>query len=107
MSFVAGPPFEVDLPSAIFSPRPAGERYFRHPGDVVRVVLWGVGVAGLALFVEVGTSTSDGITTDLGRVAARLAPSVRQLALALTQVIAVVVPAVVIVGLVARQRWRR
>ncbi|MCU1381076.1 MAG: hypothetical protein JWN29_4059 [Acidimicrobiales bacterium] len=107
MSSVAHPPIKLGLPSVNFDTSPAGERYFRHPGDVVRLVLWGTGVFVLALLVAVGTSTSDGVTTDLGRVAARLALSIRQLVLALTQVVAVVVPAVVAVGLVVRQRWRR
>ena len=84
-----------------------GERYFRHPGDVLRLVLWGLTTLLLALFVSVTTASSTGLTTDLGRAAARLPVSVRELVLALTQVAAVAVPVFVVVVLVAQQRWRR
>ena len=61
---------------------PAGERYFRHPGDVVRLVLWGLATVVLVLFIELATDTSNGVTTDLGRAAARVPTSVRELSLA-------------------------
>ena len=52
--------------------RPPGERYFRHPGDVVRLVVWGArGARSLGVFLRLATDTSDGLTTDLGRAAAR------------------------------------
>jgi undecaprenyl-diphosphatase len=86
---------------------PPGERYYRHPGDVVRLVLWGAAALLLAIVIEVGTHTTEGLTADLGRVGARAPTSVRELLLALTQVGAVVVPAVVALGLVWTQRWRR
>ena len=31
--------------------RPPGDRYYRHPGDAVRLVLWGFTVVGLATFM--------------------------------------------------------
>jgi uncharacterized protein (TIRG00374 family) len=87
--------------------RPPGERYFRHPGDVVRLVIWGVLAAVIGLFIRLATDTSDGVTSDLGRAASRVPTAVRELALALLQVGAIVVPVVVVVLLVVQQRWRR
>ena len=57
--------------ASAFDLAPPGERYFRHPGDVVRLVLWGIAAAVLAIVIALGTHTSDGVTADLGRVAAR------------------------------------
>jgi undecaprenyl-diphosphatase len=87
--------------------RPPGERYFRHPGDVLRLVLWGATAVTLALILSVATASSEGLTTDLGRAAGRLPMSLRQLVLALAQVCAVAVPAVLLVVLLWQQRWRR
>jgi glycosyltransferase 2 family protein len=90
-----------------FDSAPPGERYFRHPGDVVRLVLWGSAALLLAVVIAIGTHTTDGLTSDLGRVAGRAPESVRELLLALTQVLALAVPAAVAIGLVVAQRWRR
>ena len=66
--------------------RPPGERYFRHPGDVLRLLLWGAVTAVLAIFISVTTSSSKGLTADLGRAAGRVPDSLRELVLAVTQV---------------------
>ncbi len=87
--------------------QPPGERYFRHPGDVVRLVIWGLAALVLGVFLRLATDTSDGLTSDLGRAASRVPTAVRELALALVQVGAIVVPVVVVVLLVLQQRWRR
>jgi undecaprenyl-diphosphatase len=87
--------------------RPPGERYYRHPGDVVRLVIWGAASVLVILFIQVATDTSDGVTTDLARAGARLARPIRVLLLALCQVAAIVVPVGVLGGLMVRQRWRR
>jgi undecaprenyl-diphosphatase len=87
--------------------RPPGERYYRHPGDLVRVVLWGTSALALSLLIWLATSTVRGVTTDLGRAASRLQPSARELVLAVGQVGAVLVPLAVVVMLVSRQHWRR
>jgi uncharacterized membrane protein YbhN (UPF0104 family) len=92
---------------APFDAAPPGERYFRHPGDAVRLLIWGVAAVLLAIVIEIGTHTTDGLTADLGRVSARAPRSLRELALALTQVVAVVVPALIAIGLIVKQRWRR
>ena len=84
-----------------------GERYFRHPGDVVRLVLWGATSLVLVIFIGVATGTSDGVTTDLGRAAGQLPDTVRELLLALLQIVAIAVPATVLGVLVATRRWRR
>src|SRR5206468_11303726 len=54
-----------------FDPAPPGERYYRHPGDVVRLVLWGTAALLLAIVIQVGTHTTDGVAADLGRVTGR------------------------------------
>ena len=88
--------------------RPPGERYFRHPGDVVRLVLWTLAAILLVVFVEVATGTSGGISTDLGGAAGRIPRTVREVLLALTQVVAVVLPEVVVIVLaLVQRRWRR
>jgi uncharacterized membrane protein YbhN (UPF0104 family) len=90
-----------------FDPTAPGERYFRHPGDVVRLVLWGVLTLVMVLLVELGTRTTAGVTADFGRVVARAPGEVRQLLLALTQVVTILIPVAVIASLLATQRWRR
>jgi undecaprenyl-diphosphatase len=87
--------------------RPPGEAYYRHPGDVLRLVLWTVAALALALLISVATASTAGVTTDLGRAAERLAPAVRALALALAQVGAVAVPVAVVVLLALQRRFRR
>ena len=73
----------------------------------MRLVVWGVVTAVLAIVISLATSTSDGVTEDLGRAAARVPTSVRELALALAQVGSILVPAVVVIVLAVQQRWRR
>jgi undecaprenyl-diphosphatase len=87
--------------------RPAGERYFRHPGDVVRLVVWVLTAVVLALFLEVATATSSGLSRDLGGAASRISRSARELLLALTQVLALVVPIAVVAVLLVQRRFRR
>ena len=87
--------------------QPPGERYFRHPGDVVRLVIWGLAALVLGIFIRLATDTSNGLTSDLGRAASAMPTAVRELALALVQVGAIVVPVVVVGLLVLQQRWRR
>jgi glycosyltransferase 2 family protein len=93
--------------TAIFDSRPPGERYYRHPGDAVRLVLWTVVTVLVAIFISVATSTSDGLTADLGRAAARLSTPVRELLLALLQIAAIALPVVAAAVLIIQQRWRR
>jgi glycosyltransferase 2 family protein len=106
MTQTAPTPLAV-VPPAPSELAPPGERYFRHPGDVVRLVLWGATTVVLVLFIAVATGTSDGLTADLGRAAAQLPSTGRQLLLALTQVAAIAVPATVFIVLVVARRWRR
>jgi glycosyltransferase 2 family protein len=87
--------------------RPPGDRYYRHPGDVVRLVVWGAATVVLIVWTWLATSTAAGVTTDLGRATGRVPVAVRELLLALAQVAAVVVPVAVAVVLAAQQRWRR
>ena len=61
----------------------------------------------LALFIEVATGTSSGMTDDLGGAAASVPRPAREFLLAVVQVSAVLVPVGVVVGLVIRRRWRR
>jgi uncharacterized protein (TIRG00374 family) len=101
------PPAAPPGKPVIFDPRPPGDRYYRHPGDVVRLVMWGAVTLLLALLVSVATATSDGLTTDLGRAAARMTNPLRELLLALLQVAAVVLPIVALAVLTVQRRWRR
>jgi glycosyltransferase 2 family protein len=86
---------------------PPGERYYRHPGDVLRLVLWAAAAVVLALLIDVAKASTAGVTTDLARAAEHLAPAIRALALALVQVGAVAVPVAVVVVLLAQRRFRR
>jgi len=94
-------------PRPVFDERPPGERYYRHPGDVVRLVVWGVATIVVALLVELAEGTNAGIREDLGEAAALIPRAVRELTLAAAQVAALLVPVVVAVFLVVQRRWRR
>ena len=59
------------------------------------------------LFVELATSTSRGVSADLGRAATAVPDEARELLLAVTQIVALAFPIVVVVAIVVRQRWRR
>ena len=98
---------DVAPPPAGLDGQPPGERRFRHPGDVVRLTLWGTATLVLVVLIAVATSTSEGVTTDVGRVVTRLPGSVREFLLGLIQVAALAVPVAVVVGLVVKQRWHR
>jgi hypothetical protein len=87
--------------------RPPGDRYFRHPGDVVRLVLAAAVLLLLVLFVELATETSRGVSADLGRAATAVPDAAREFLLALTQIVAIAFPVLVVGAIVARQRWRR
>ena len=87
--------------------RPSGEPYFRHPGDVVRLVVWGTVAVVVFVFLWQATATSEGVASDLGRAAAKVPRALRGLLLTLTQIAALVMPAGVVVTLVVQRRWRR
>jgi undecaprenyl-diphosphatase len=95
------------LPEGALAVTPPGERYYRHPGDVLRLVLWAIATVLLVVLVEVAEATSEGITTDFGNAGNRIAEAIRELALALLQVGAVLVPAGVVVLILVQRRWRR
>jgi glycosyltransferase 2 family protein len=90
-----------------FDLRPPGERYYRHPGDLVRLIFAAIGALCIVFLVTLARDTADGFTTDLADATGRIARAGRELLLALAQVAAIAVPAFVVVGLVVRQRWRR
>jgi uncharacterized protein (TIRG00374 family) len=87
--------------------RPPGERYYRHPGDVVRLVVWVAATALLLLFIDVAANTSDGVRVDLGGAATSLPDALRQLLLAGAQVGVVGAPLALAATLVGQGRWRR
>ena len=93
--------------SPTFDERPPGERYYRHPGDIVRLVLWAFATLALVLLIELAEGTNDGLRDDLGDAAALIPRAVRQLALVLAQVGAVLVPLAIAGLLVWQRRWRR
>ncbi len=111
MSRVLSDPVPDELgaepPAAGLDGQPPGERRFRHPGDAVRLVVWGTVTLVLVVLLAVATSTSEGVTTDVGRVVTRVPNSVREFLLGLVQVAALVVALAVVVGLVVKQRWHR
>ena len=76
--------------------RPPGERYYRHPGDVVRLALWASATVLLLVLVELAPDTSDGLRADVGRTATDAPRALRQLLLGCVQVGALVVPATVV-----------
>ncbi len=89
------PEVQIGMPldgDALAHARPPGDRYFRHPGDVVRLVLWGTALVLLAIFLSVADATSAGVSTDLGRVASQLPDAVREFFLTVAQVGGVLVP---------------
>jgi undecaprenyl-diphosphatase len=94
-------------PSPVLDAEPAGERYFRHPGDVVRLIVWLAVTVVLALFIEIATATSDGVSRDLGQAAGNISRAVRELVLAVTQVLALAVPIAVVGVLLVQRRFRR
>jgi len=87
--------------------RPAGERYFRHPGDVLGLIAWAVVTLALIAFVEAATNTSDGLRRDLGRAATSIPGALREILLAVVQVTTLGVALAVVVALVLATRWRR
>ncbi len=106
-SLVVAPPGARPEGGPLVDYRPPGDRYYRHPGDVVRLVVWGATTAILIVWTWLATSTAEGVTEDLGRATGRVPVAARELLLALAQVAAVFVPAIVAVVLIAQQRWRR
>ena len=92
---------------ARLDPRPPGEPYYRHPGDVVRLVLWALAALALVLFIEVARDTATGARSDLARAATVVPRAARQLMLALVQLASLVVPVAILAALAVRRRWRR
>jgi undecaprenyl-diphosphatase len=90
-----------------FDDVPPGERYYRHPGDIIRLVVWGLITLALALFIELAEGSNDGVREDLGDVVALIPVTVRQLAVTIAQAAVILVPALIVVLLVYRRRWRR
>jgi hypothetical protein len=87
--------------------RSPGERYYRHPGDVIRVVAWTVTTFALVLFVDLAVATSSGVRADLGQAATNVPDAARQLLLAVVQLACVAVPAAALAVLAFSGRWRR
>jgi uncharacterized membrane protein YbhN (UPF0104 family) len=87
--------------------RPPGERYYRHPGDIVRLVLWAGATVVLLLFIDVATNSSDGLRVDLGGAATSVPEALRRLLLAGAQIGVVAAPIALAATLAAQRRWRR
>jgi glycosyltransferase 2 family protein len=94
-------------PATSFDDRPPGERYFRHPGDVIHLVVWGVITFVLLMFIELAEGTNAGLRDDVADVVALIPVAVRQLAVTVAQLLAILATAFVVVILVLRRRWRR
>ena len=89
------------------SDRPAGERYYRHPGDVVHLIAWLVFGACWVLLLALADDTSSGVRTDLGRIFTAPPDAARELLLVAVQAAAVLAPASLVALLVVQGRWRR
>ncbi len=90
-----------------FDDRPPGERYFRHPGDVIHLVVWGLVTFVLLVFIELAEGTNAGLRDDLADVVALIPVALRQLAVTVAQLLAILATAIVVVVIVLRRRWRR
>jgi undecaprenyl-diphosphatase len=90
-----------------FDDVPPGERYYRHPGDVLRLAVWGLVVLAVAVFIELAEGSNEGVRDDIGDVVALIPVTVRQLAVTIAQAIAILVPALIVAALAYRRRWRR
>ena len=87
--------------------RSPGERYYRHPGDVIRVVVWAAIALVLVLFVEVASETSEGVREDLGNAVTQVPDAARQLLLAVAQFVSIAAPVAALATLVVCRRFRR
>ena len=94
-------------PAPAWEERPPGERYYRHPGDVVRCIGWSGAALALALFITVATGTSDGVRADLGGAITAVPTAARQLLVVIAQIAAVITPIAVVGVLAWQRRWRR
>ncbi len=94
-------------PAPAWEERPPGERYYRHPGDVVRFIGWSGAALALALFITVATGTSDGVRADLGGAITAVPTAARQLLVVIAQIAAVITPIAVGGVLAWQRRWRR
>jgi glycosyltransferase 2 family protein len=90
-----------------FDDRPPGERYFRHPGDVIHLVVWGLVTFALLVFIELAEGSNAGLRDDLADLVALIPVAVRQLAVTVAQLLVILATAFVVVALVLRRRWRR
>jgi glycosyltransferase 2 family protein len=107
---VSAPAAATTVPSGAatsFDDRPPGERYFRHPGDVIHLVVWGLVTLLLLVFIELAEGTNAGLRDDLADVVDLIPVAVRQLAVTVAQLLAILATAYVVVVLVLRRRWRR
>jgi glycosyltransferase 2 family protein len=101
-------PTTVETATAVqFDDVPPGERYYRHPGDVIRMTVWGLIIVALAIFIELAEGSNEGVRDDIGDVVALIPVTVRQLAVTIAQAIAILVPVLIVASLVYRRRWRR
>ena len=74
---------------------------------MLRLLAWAAATVVLALLIELAEGTDDGLREDVADVVTLVPLAVRQLVLAGAQIVAVLVPTIVVVLLVAQRRWRR
>ena len=70
MTMISSSELQLDTPAGALDAdvRPPGERYFRHPGDVLRLLLWGAVTATTQFWFScarayVGPSATSAIAT--------------------------------------------
>ena len=84
-----------------------GERYERHPGDLLRLVLWTAGTVALVALVETADRTAAAVDADLSGWIESIPEVARQLARTLVAVTALAVPLALVAVLALLRRWRR
>ena len=91
----------------VFTTIPPGDRYERHPGDVLRLVAWTITTVALVTVLETAERTTHAIDGDVAGWIDSIPESGRQLGRIVVAVAAVLALAIVVLALVIRRRWRR
>ena len=99
------PPVSTSHP--VFTAIPPGDRYERHPGDVLRLVAWTISTVALVTVIETAERTTQAIDGDVDGWIDSIPESGRQLGRIAIAVVALLALAIVVLALVVRRRWRR
>ena len=84
-----------------------GDRYERHPGDVLRLALWATITVLLVIVLETAEQTAAAIDADVNEWVESIPALARELGRTVIAYVAFITPVVVAAVLIARRRWRR